>query len=64
MLLGRVAGGIASALFYLGNGQAFGVSLWVSSYFAGTLPGIVTHLILIPLLVITLTKARVIPNRY
>lgn len=64
MLLGRVAGGIASALFYLGGGKAFSIAIWVSSYFAGTLPGIAVQLILIPLLVITLVKARVIPQRY
>lgn len=64
MVLGRVAGGIASALFYVGIGQSFSIALWASSYFLGTLPGIIVHLILIPVLVFTLTKAKVIPARY
>ena len=64
MLLGRVAGGIASALFYTGNGGTFSIALWVSSYLVGTLPGICCHLILIPLLVLTLTKAKVLAVRY
>lgn len=64
MLLGRVVGGVASALFYLGTGESFTIALWAGSYFVGTLPGIVCHLIVIPLLVFTLMKARVIPPRY
>lgn len=64
MVLGRVAGGIASALFYLGSGGAFSLTVWVSSYFVGTFPGIVVQLIVLPALVFTLMKARVIPARY
>lgn len=64
MILGRIVGGIAKALFYMGTGTPFSLALWVSSYFTGSIPGIVCHLILIPLLVITLTKARLIPVRY
>ena len=66
MLLGRVAGGIAKALFLrlMATGEPFGITLWVSSYFVGTFPGIVAHLILLPILVAALMKARVIPDRY
>lgn len=64
MLLGRVAGGIVSAVFYLGKGQPFGIAMWASSYLLGTLPGIVCHLILIPALVLALMKAKLIPARY
>lgn len=64
MILGRVIGGIAKALFYMGTGEAFTLTLWASSYFITTLPGIICHLILIPVLVVMLMKARVIPKRY
>lgn len=64
MLLGRVAGGVASACFYMGTGEAFSITIWAASYFVSTLPGIVSQLILIPILIITLMKARVIPKRY
>ena len=64
MLLGRIAGGIAKVLFFLGKTQTFTMAMWVSSYFVGSLPGIIAHLILVPLLVLTLTKAKVIPHRY
>lgn len=66
MVLGRIVGGIAKALFIAINasGDAFTLGLWATSYFVGTLPGIVVHLILIPLLVTVLMKTKVIPARY
>ena len=66
MVLGRVVGGIAKALFIAINatGDAFTLGVWATSYFVGTLPGIVVHLVLIPLLVTVLTKTKVIPTRY
>lgn len=64
MILGRVVGGIAKVLFYMGTGEAFTLAVWISSYFVATLPAIVAHLILIPVLVVMLMKARVIPKRY
>ena len=57
MLLGRVVGGLARGL-YLGGSYSLG--LWAGSYLLGSLPGIVTHLILIPALVLILTRARLI----
>ena len=64
MLAGRIVGGIAEALFYLGSGQAFTIAAIAAGYFVTTLPGIICHLIVIPILVVTLMKARLIPNRY
>ena len=64
MLLGRIVGGIAKALFYLGGGKSFGIALWVSGYFVETLPGILVQLLLIPVLVLALTRARAISPRY
>ena len=64
MLLGRIAGGIAKAMFFLGTGKAFGIAAWVSGYFITAAPGIVAHLVLIPALVLVLMGAGVIPARY
>lgn len=66
MVLGRVVGGIAKALFItiMATGDAFSIGIWATSYFAASLPGIVLHLVLIPALVLVLVKARVIPCRY
>jgi len=66
MVLGRIVGGIAKALFIAINatGDAFTLGIWATSYFVGTLPGIMVHLILVPLLVTVLMKTKVIPARY
>lgn len=64
MLAGRIVGGIAKALFYMGTGEAFTLAVWASSYFVSSLPGIICHLILIPLLVMALHRAKLIPARY
>lgn len=64
MLLGRIAGGVAEALFYLGSGQTITLAAIAAGYFVATLPGIICHLIVIPLLVMMLMKARLIPSRY
>ena len=66
MVLGRIVGGIAQALFvrFLATGQTFNLSIWATSYFVVSLPGILVHLVLLPLLVVTLVTARVIPSPY
>ncbi len=64
MILGRVAGGMADALFLLGEGSSYTLSMFAGSYIIGTLPGTIIQLVLIPLLVFTLEKAKAIPMRY
>lgn len=64
MIAGRIVGGIAQALFYLSSGQTVAIAAIAASYFVGSLPGIICHLIVIPILVAVLMKARLIPNRY
>ena len=66
MVLGRIAAGIAKALFItlFVTGDTFTIGLWLSSYFVGAVPGIAAHLILVPLLAVTLTKAKIIPSPY
>lgn len=66
MLLGRVVGGIAQALVIqiLGTGETFNIAVWATTYFVTAIPGIISHLILVPILYLTLQKAKLIPNRY
>lgn len=64
MIAGRIAGGIATAIFMAATSGVYSLSLWLASYFVEAVPGIVAHLVLVPLLVLTLTKAKVIPTRY
>ena len=67
MLLGRIVGGVAKVLFYLSgasgmSGLSFG--MLVSSYFVESLPGILIQLVLLPTLVFTRMKAKLIQDRY
>ena len=64
MVAGRSMGGIASAVFYTVTTGVYSVALWFTSYFAEAVPGIVTHLVLVPVLVFSLQKAHLIPKRY
>lgn len=64
MIAGRIIGGVAKALFYMATAQPYSIALWASSYFVATLPGAVLQLILLPAIVLVLTKAKLIPDRY
>lgn len=61
MLAGRVFSGIAKALIF---SPGMAMSAWVTASFVTSLPGIVIQLVLLPLVVSSLMKARVIPKRY
>ena len=63
MLLGRIAGGVAQALFYLSTARGYSLALWASGYLLGTLPGAILQLLVLPGLVALLTKAHLIPAR-
>lgn len=64
LFLGRVVGGVASALFYLSNAQSYSLALWASAYLVGTTPAVILQLIVLPTLVVILTRTHLIPNRY
>lgn len=63
MLVGRVVAGIAKALLFMG-GEGYSVALWISGHFVTAAPGIACHLLLIPILVSTLMRAKLLPKRY
>lgn len=63
MLLGRVVGGIGKALFFTG-GESYSIAMWVSGYFVTSVPGIICHLVVIPILISTLMRAKLLPKRY
>jgi uncharacterized membrane protein len=64
MVLGRVAGGIATTVFYTATSGVYSIAMWAGSYFLESIPGIIAHLILVPILVLALRKAQLIPQRY
>ncbi len=59
MLLGRVVSGIAKALLFT---PGLTLSAWVTASFVTALPGILTQLVLLPLLLFALLRARLIPE--
>ena len=61
MLAGRVISGIVKALI-LTPGMSF--AAWVTASFVTALPGISIQLILLPTLIVALTRAGLIPGRY
>ena len=63
LLLGRVAAGIVNAWIFA-RGVAYSMALWASAYFLTSWPGTVLILIFVPILIVSLMRARLIPNRY
>lgn len=61
MLAGRIVSGIAKALIF---SPGLAMSAWIASSFVTALPGIVIQLILLPIVVNTMMRARMIPKRY
>ena len=64
MLAGRVAGGIAQAIFLLSAAKEYSIAMWASGYLVATLPGAVLHCVVIPAVVLTMMKAGLVPARY
>lgn len=62
MLAGRILAGIANALIFTPGG--YSLTVWATSYFVTSLPGIVIQLLLIPSIVFALMKAKLVPMRY
>ncbi len=62
MIAGRIVGGIAKALVFTGG--SYSITLWLTGYFVEALPGIICHLVLLPVLMMTLERAKVIARRY
>lgn len=60
MLIGRVIWGLVSALLYYLGGTAFTVELFLTRAFAEAVPGIIIQLILIPAVVLSMKKAKIL----
>lgn len=59
MLGGRLAWGIASVIIYGVMQQTFAMSMFIAGAFVNAIPGIILQIILIPLIVMSLKKAKV-----
>lgn len=61
MAAGRIAAGFAKAWIFTPGVSPFA---WVTTSLVTGIPGIVLQLVLMPLVVAALTRARLVPNRY
>lgn len=60
MLIGRVVWGAVSMVVYGVMGNAFSVQMFMAGAFLNAVPGIVMQIVLIPVIIMALKKARVI----
>ena len=60
MLAGRIVWGVVSIIIYGAMGNPFTWPLFFAGAFVNAIPGIIVHIILIPVLVFALQKARII----
>lgn len=62
MLGGRLVAGLVRALIFARGSYTMGA--WTTSYLVTSLPGIIIQIVLIPSIIFTLMRARLIPMRY
>ena len=60
MIFGRIVWGLVSIVLYGIMGNAFSVQIFLSGALLKAVPGIILQLVLIPVIIITLRKAKVI----
>jgi len=58
MLLGRITFGVLNALIF--KAGEYSLAIWTTAAFVTALPGIIIQLIIIPVLIVTLQKAKII----
>lgn len=60
MLAGRIIWGVISALLYSLGGMSYTLELFLTRAFAEAVPGIIIQLILIPTVILSLKKAKIL----
>lgn len=63
MIGGRIVSGIANALFLGIAGKPYGLAVFLSGSFVKAVPGILIQIVIIPVLVLALEKARLIQRQ-
>lgn len=62
MILGRVVGGIANVILLGIAGTPYTFSIFITGMFLEAIPGIILQIVLVPIIVIALEKAKVIKD--
>ena len=60
MLAGRIVSGLAKAFIF--NAGSYGIKAWVTGSFVTALPGIIIQIVLIPIIMIALERAKLAPE--
>ncbi len=60
MIFGRVVSGIAKVILYAARSEVYTFSAFIAASVTNAVPGIICHIILIPLIVIALRRTKVI----
>ncbi|MCI8386870.1 MAG: ECF transporter S component [Clostridiales bacterium] len=62
MVAGRIVWGIVSLFSAMARATEFGFAAFIAGSVTGSIPGIICHIILVPLIVIALKKAKLMPE--
>lgn len=62
MVCGRIVWGIVKYLLTVAQAESFTFSAFIAGAVTGSVPGIVCQIILVPLIVVALKKARIMPE--
>lgn len=63
MILGRVVWGVAQAVLLGLGGSSFGMSAFVAGAITGAIPGMIAQIVLVPMIVIALDRAKLFPKK-
>lgn len=62
MIVGRIVWGIVKFFISIAQASEFTFAAFIAGAVTGAIPGIICHIILVPLIVIVLKKARLVPE--
>ena len=62
MIVGRIVWGIVKFIISIAQSSEFTFAAFIAGAVTGAIPGIICHIILVPLIVIALKKARLVPE--
>ena len=62
MIVGRIVWGIVKFFISIAQASEFTFAAFIAGAVTGAIPGIICHIILVPLIVIALKKARLVPE--
>ena len=62
MVCGRIVWGIVQLIMSVARAESFTFSAFIAGTVTGTIPGIICHIIIVPLVIFALQRARLMPD--